>query len=109
VRAYRSVAARVHHRRARGRRGGRRRDRAARRRRDTRRRRRDPRPRDRTGATIVRQALRGSMQAAMYLQDAHSIREGMELVQYAEEKGFAAVWQAESALGRGGTGPMGAV
>ena len=46
------------------------------------------------------------MQAAMYLQDAHSIREGMELVQYAEAKGFSAVWQAESRLVREATVPM---
>ena len=37
---------------------------------------------------------------AMYLQDAHSIREGIGLTQYAEEKGFEAVWQADSRLVR---------
>jgi 5,10-methylenetetrahydromethanopterin reductase len=46
------------------------------------------------------------MPVAMYLQDAHSIREGMELAQYAEAKGFAAVWQAESRLVREATVPM---
>ena len=43
---------------------------------------------------------------AMYLQDAHSIREGMELVRYAEARGFSAVWQAESRLVREATVPM---
>ena len=37
---------------------------------------------------------------ALYLQDAHTIREGMDIVRYAEEKGFEAVWQAESRLVR---------
>jgi 5,10-methylenetetrahydromethanopterin reductase len=43
---------------------------------------------------------------AMYLQDAHSIRAGMDLVRYAEARGFAAVWQAESRLVREATVPM---
>ena len=43
---------------------------------------------------------------ALYLQDAHSIREGMELAAYAEAKGFEAVWQAESRLVREATVPM---
>ena len=43
---------------------------------------------------------------AMYLQDAHGIREGMELARYAEAKGFKAVWQAESRLVREATVPM---
>ena len=43
---------------------------------------------------------------AMYLQDAHPIREGMALTQYAEAKGFDAVWQAESRLVREATVPM---
>lgn len=37
---------------------------------------------------------------ALYLQDAHTLREGMEFAQYAEAKGFEAVWQAESRLVR---------
>ncbi len=37
---------------------------------------------------------------ALYLQDAHSLQDGIKLVQYAEEKGFEAVWQAESRLVR---------
>ena len=45
---------------------------------------------------------------ALYLQDAHRIREGMEFVKYAEEKGFEAVWQAESRLVREATVPMAA-
>ncbi|MHB8245030.1 MAG: LLM class flavin-dependent oxidoreductase [Acidimicrobiales bacterium] len=43
---------------------------------------------------------------ALYLQDAHPIREGMELARYAEEQGFHAVWQAESRLVREATVPM---
>jgi 5,10-methylenetetrahydromethanopterin reductase len=49
-----------------------------------------------------------STPVALYLQDAHPIREGMELVRYAEEKGFSAVWQAESRLVREATVPMAA-
>lgn len=45
---------------------------------------------------------------AIYLQDAHDIREGIEYVQYAEEKGFEAVWQAESRLVRDAIVPMAA-
>ena len=45
---------------------------------------------------------------AVYLQDAHQIREGMEIAQYAEAKGFEAVWQAESRLVREATVPMAA-
>ena len=45
---------------------------------------------------------------ALYLQDAHRIREGMEFAQYAESKGFDAVWQAESRLVREATVPMAA-
>ena len=37
---------------------------------------------------------------ALYLQDAHDIREGIELVRYAEQRGFDAVWQADSRLVR---------
>ena len=46
--------------------------------------------------------------AALYLQDAHSLQEGIGLVQYAEEKGFEAVWQAESRLVRDAIVPMAA-
>lgn len=37
---------------------------------------------------------------ALYLQDAHSIRDGMDYARYAEQRGFEAVWQAESRLVR---------
>mgnify|MGYP001340731829 CR=1 FL=1 len=45
---------------------------------------------------------------ALYLQDKHPIRDGMEYVKYAEEKGFEAVWQAESRLVRDAIVPMAA-
>jgi 5,10-methylenetetrahydromethanopterin reductase len=45
---------------------------------------------------------------ALYLQDAHPIREGMEYARLAEAKGFDAVWQAESRLVREATVPMAA-
>jgi 5,10-methylenetetrahydromethanopterin reductase len=44
----------------------------------------------------------------MYLQDKHEIREGMAYAQYAEERGFEAVWQAESRLVRDAIVPMAA-
>ncbi len=46
--------------------------------------------------------------AALYLQDAHELSEGIELVEYAEAKGFEAVWQAESRLVRDAIVPMAA-
>jgi 5,10-methylenetetrahydromethanopterin reductase len=45
---------------------------------------------------------------ALYLQDKHPIREGMEYARYAEDRGFEAVWQAESRLVREATVPMAA-
>jgi 5,10-methylenetetrahydromethanopterin reductase len=45
---------------------------------------------------------------ALYLQDKHDIREGMAYVQYAEQRGFEAVWQAESRLVRDAIVPMAA-
>lgn len=45
---------------------------------------------------------------ALYLQDMHSLQEGIEYVKYAEEKGFEAVWQAESRLVRDAIVPMAA-
>ena len=45
---------------------------------------------------------------ALYLQDAHDIREGIELVRYAESQGFDAVWQADSRLVRDAVVPMAA-
>ena len=46
--------------------------------------------------------------AALYLQDAHPIAEGMDYVRYAESKGFEAVWQADSRLVRDAIVPMSA-
>jgi 5,10-methylenetetrahydromethanopterin reductase len=45
---------------------------------------------------------------ALYLQDKHPLRQAMEHVRYAEERGFEAVWQAESRLVREATVPMAA-
>ena len=45
---------------------------------------------------------------ALYLQDAHPIRDGMSYAKYAEERGFEAVWQAESRLVRDAIVPMAA-
>jgi 5,10-methylenetetrahydromethanopterin reductase len=45
---------------------------------------------------------------ALYLQDAHTLRQGMGFARYAEAKGFDAVWQAESRLVREATVPMAA-
>lgn len=45
---------------------------------------------------------------ALYLQDAHDLRRGLEYVRYAEEHGFEAVWQAESRLVRDAIVPMAA-
>lgn len=45
---------------------------------------------------------------ALYLQDAHDLREGLKDVQYAEARGFEAVWQAESRLVRDAIVPMAA-
>lgn len=49
-----------------------------------------------------------SERVALYLQDAHDLRVGLDYVQYAEEKGFEAVWQAESRLVRDAIVPMAA-
>ena len=45
---------------------------------------------------------------ALYLQDKHEIRDGMQYAQYAEARGFEAVWQAESRLVRDAIVPMAA-
>jgi 5,10-methylenetetrahydromethanopterin reductase len=45
---------------------------------------------------------------ALYLQDAHDLRDGLDYVQYAEARGFEAVWQAESRLVRDAIVPMAA-
>jgi len=49
-----------------------------------------------------------SKRVALYLQDAHDLREGLDDVRYAEKKGFEAVWQAESRLVRDAIVPMAA-
>jgi 5,10-methylenetetrahydromethanopterin reductase len=48
------------------------------------------------------------MRVALYLQDAHPIRDGMGYAQLAEAAGFEAVWQAESRLVREATIPLAA-
>ena len=45
---------------------------------------------------------------ALYLQDAHALQDGIKYAQYAEAKGFEAVWQAESRLVRDAIVPMAA-
>ena len=45
---------------------------------------------------------------ALYLQDAHPIRDGMRYSKHAEAAGFEAVWQAESRLVREATVPLAA-
>src|SRR5438105_2658153 len=53
-------------------------------------------------------ADRAPGRVALYLQDKHPIREGMEHARAAEAAGFEAVWQAESRLVREATVPMAA-
>ena len=50
----------------------------------------------------------GGQRVALYLQDAHDLRQGLEYVRYAEARGFEAVWQAESRLVRDAIVPMAA-
>ena len=45
---------------------------------------------------------------ALYLQDAHPLQDCIRYAKYAEEKGFEAVWQAESRLVRDAIVPMAA-
>ena len=45
---------------------------------------------------------------ALYLQDSHDLRDGLDYVKYAEDHGFEAVWQAESRLVRDAIVPMAA-
>jgi 5,10-methylenetetrahydromethanopterin reductase len=45
---------------------------------------------------------------ALYLQDAHDLRDGLNYARYAEQHGFEAVWQAESRLVRDAIVPMAA-
>jgi 5,10-methylenetetrahydromethanopterin reductase len=49
-----------------------------------------------------------SPRVALYLQDAHDLRDGLDIVRYAESRGFEAVWQAESRLVRDAIVPMAA-
>ena len=49
-----------------------------------------------------------SNRVSLYLQDAHDLRDGLDYVRYAEEKGFEVVWQAESRLVRDAVVPMAA-
>ncbi len=46
---------------------------------------------------------------ALYLQDRHSIAHEIEIVQYAEEKGFSEIWQADTRLARDCVVMMGAL
>jgi len=45
---------------------------------------------------------------ALYLQDSHDLRDGLDYARYAEKRGFEAVWQAESRLVRDAIVPMAA-
>ena len=45
---------------------------------------------------------------ALYLQDAHPLSDAIDYVKYAEDRGFEAVWQAESRLVRDAVVPMAA-
>lgn len=49
-----------------------------------------------------------SERVALYLQDAHDLRDGLDYSRYAEQCGFEAVWQAESRLVRDAIVPMAA-
>jgi 5,10-methylenetetrahydromethanopterin reductase len=49
-----------------------------------------------------------NQRVALYLQDAHDLRDGLEYARYAEQKGFEAIWQAESRLVRDAIVPMAA-
>ena len=53
-------------------------------------------------------AVAAESRVALYLQDKHPIRDGMRYAQLAEDRGFEAVWQAESRLVREATVPMAA-
>ncbi|NLW72844.1 MAG: LLM class flavin-dependent oxidoreductase [Chloroflexi bacterium] len=45
---------------------------------------------------------------AIYLQDSHDLRDGLDIARYAEGKGFDGIWQAESRLVRDAIVPMAA-
>ncbi len=53
-------------------------------------------------------ALGDINRVALYLQDKHSLQEGIDYVKYAEQRGFETVWQAESRLVRDAIVPMAA-
>ena len=46
---------------------------------------------------------------ALYLQDSHDLRDGLDYARYAELKGFDAIWQAESRLVRDAIVPYGCI
>lgn len=52
--------------------------------------------------------LQKKERVALYLQDSHDLRDGLDYVRYAEKRGFEAVWQAESRLVRDAIVPMAA-
>ena len=52
--------------------------------------------------------IKMSDRVALYLQDSHDLRQGLDYVKYAEQRGFEAVWQAESRLVRDAIVPMAA-
>src|ERR1700690_776220 len=52
--------------------------------------------------------MRAVERVALYLQDSHDLRDGLDYVKYAEARGFEAVWQAESRLVRDAIVPMAA-
>lgn len=52
--------------------------------------------------------LKAKNRVALYLQDKHPLRDAIEYVKYAEERGFEAVWQAESRLVRDAITPLAA-
>jgi 5,10-methylenetetrahydromethanopterin reductase len=52
--------------------------------------------------------MAGDYPVALYLQDAHDMRQGIEIVRQAEAAGFDAVWQADSRLVRDAVVPMAA-
>src|SRR4026209_129339 len=49
-----------------------------------------------------------SERVALYLQDSHDLRDGLDYARYAEAYGFEAVWQDESRLVRDAIVPMAA-
>src|ERR1043165_5492200 len=66
-------------------------------------------PRSKRKAYKERKRMTNSKpRVALYLQDAHELRDAIDYVRYAEERGFEAVWQAESRLVRDAIVPMAA-